>query len=212
VRAPLPGLCLWLVLAFSPVRGTLEGEMITHMMVQLPLLGLSGWLMGQRLRSLPQAGEYRFALVIVATAASSFWMLPRWLDAALADPLVEAAKFLSLPLLAGLPLSLAWPRLGVIARGLVVTNAISMLATVGWLFRALPDRLCARYRLDQQQVGGTGMLIASLVLTLVLVALALRGRPSGPPVTPGIDQGQGQTPDGAAMGCTSPRPALGGRG
>jgi hypothetical protein len=37
-------------------------------------------------------------------------MLPPALDEAVSDPLINLGKFLSLPLLAGLPLGLSWSR------------------------------------------------------------------------------------------------------
>ena len=72
-------------------------------------------------------------------------MLPRALDAALTNPLTEAAKFVSLPALVGLPLALAWQRLPIIGRGFILTNVISMLAVLGWLYIAAPVRICNNY-------------------------------------------------------------------
>ena len=94
------------------------------------------------------------ARVIVALFASSYWMLPRALDAALTEPLAEVGKFLSLPLLVGFPLVLAWRRLTLIGRGFVWTNFISMLAVLGWLYIVAPVRVCNSYLVNDQEHAG----------------------------------------------------------
>jgi len=107
--------------------------------------------------------------IVLALGVSTYWMIPRALDAALASGSVELAKFVSLPLLVGLPLALSWPRLHPIAKGFVAANWIPMLGVVGWLYRAALIRLCNYYLTDEQQL--TGDLL--VVLTVVLAALWL---------------------------------------
>jgi len=88
----------------------------------------------------------------------------RHLFSALAKPLTEMAKFISLPALVGLPLSLAWKQLSAIGRGFVWTNLVSMLAVLGWLYIAAPVRVCSNYLLDQQT--GAGWLMTNLAVLL----------------------------------------------
>jgi hypothetical protein len=97
-------------------------------------------------------------------------MFPRALDGALASPIMELAKFFSLPLLAGLPLALSWPRASLVGRGFIVANAISMLAVVGWLYRVSPVRLCNYYLFDQQVMLGNALLWLALLLGLAFGA------------------------------------------
>lgn len=111
----------------------------------------------------------------------AFWLLPRWIDAAVADPLVNAAKAVCLVLLAGIPLGCGWRLAGPVLRGLVWANAASMLAVMGWLQLAVPVRLCNSYLIDEQAVLGRMFLL--LAATMVLAGLAaamIGGRPSGP--------------------------------
>lgn len=160
---------LYLLLATPPARAWLEATMTAHMLLQIPLLAAVGAvacrLLPERWQdSLLAAAGGAIPCVLLASFASTYWMVPRALDGALANPLEEAAKFTSLPLLVGLPLGLAWRRLGVIGRGFVWTNAISMLAVLGWLYINAPVRLCNSYLVDQQEAAGWWMVKLALLL------------------------------------------------
>jgi hypothetical protein len=149
----------WLILATPPMRTWLETSMSVHMLVQIPLLAAIGLLATRLLPARSQdtllaAAGGAIPCVIVASFASSYWMLPRAIDAVLLEPLAEAAKFVSLPLLVGAPLALAWRELGLIGRGFVWTNFISMLAVLGWLYIAAPVRVCNSYALFEQERAG----------------------------------------------------------
>jgi hypothetical protein len=160
---------LFLFLATPAARGWLEATMSSHMLVQIPLLGAIGvigcrLLPERRQDALLAAAGGAIPCVLLAIFASSWWMLPRALDAALADPLTEAAKFVSLPALVGLPLALAWRQLSAIGRGFVWTNFISMLAVLGWLYIAAPVRVCNNYLVDEQ--GQAGWLMVKLAVLI----------------------------------------------
>ncbi len=168
-------------LALAPLRAGLEATMAAHMLVQIPLLGALGFLAA---RWLPPQWQQRMlalsggpaAWVVVAVFAMAYWMLPRVLDAALVSPAVELAKFLTVPLLVGLPLGLAWPQLSLIGRGFVWTNMISMLAVLGWLYLAAPLRACNSYSLEQQQQTGGLLVGAALILFVVWFGTLFIGR------------------------------------
>jgi hypothetical protein len=170
---------LLVLLALPPAREWLERVMATHMLVQIPLLAISGAVMVQ---SLPNRWTARIdswnrggiSGVLLAVIASSWWMVPRALDSALAEPSMEAAKFLSLPLLVGAPLASSWPRLGGMGQAFVIANVLPMWAVVGWLYAAAPVRLCNFYLVDQQVVAGTGLLVVSVAVGLLAGVLAFR--------------------------------------
>src|SRR4029079_18351665 len=69
--------------------------------------------------------------ILMAAAASSWWMGPRACDAALASPAMELAKFVSLPLFVGVPLAVSWSWLGGIGRGVGVANVPALWAVGG---------------------------------------------------------------------------------
>lgn len=160
---------LYLLLATPAVRGVLEATMGAHMLLQIPLLTAAGFFGGRLLpeywqdRLLAAAGG-TLPCILLALFASTYWMLPRALDAALANPLAEGAKFISLPVLVGLPLALAWRRLSAIGRGFVWTNFISMLAVLGWLYIAAPLRVCNSYLVNQQESAGWLMVKLAVLL------------------------------------------------
>jgi hypothetical protein len=173
----------YLLLALPPLRQGLEASMAGHMLVQLPLLAALGMFAGWRLptahrQHLRDALGGTAGCALLAAFASTWWMLPRALDAAVADPLAELAKFVTLPLLLGLPAALAWERCGIIGRGFVWANLISMLAFVGWLYLAAPVRVCNNYLAgDQQRVGWLLVELAGAIFAGWLVTL-FRGAPA----------------------------------
>lgn len=177
----------YLLLAAPPLRGWLEAGMVSHMLVQLPLLvGLGAaavaWLPAGWRRRLDDCNAAGLPLTLLALFAAAFWMLPRSLDAALNAPLMELAKFLSLPLLVGMPLALSWRRLPLIGRGFLWSNLVSMLVVLGWLYSAAPVRMCTNYLVDQQQLLGRSLLLLALGLALWLAGQVLFGGGPGPAV------------------------------
>ena len=168
------------MLAMPPFRMALESSMPSHMLLQLPLLIFGGGLIGSSLQPGLASLHNRYdphgiATILIAVFALAFWMLPRSLDAALADSVTEGAKFITVPGLIGIPLALAWSRLPVVARGFVVGNLISMLAVVGWLYLAAPVRVCNFYLTSDQSLTGKGLLCLSATIGLYWLVRALAG-------------------------------------
>ncbi len=181
------GLAIPALLVTPTLRQVLEGHLVLHLLVQIPLLATAGVLLGCALRFADRIDAEREPLgpwnagglpgLLLTLFTAAYWMLPRSLDAALAEPAMAAAKFVSLPLLLGLPLALSWPRLHPIARGFVWTDLLSMLGFLGWLYLAAPTRLCSFYLLDEQTLLGQGLLGIGGALALCLAAKAFWGRP-----------------------------------
>jgi len=160
---------LWGMLWFAPLRVALESDMALHMIVQLPTLALTGFLVAIALRScepgwLGQADWLGIPGVILVIFTTTFWMIPRMLDVALADPLVDLAKFVSMPLMVGVPIGLSWPRMPVLGRAFLWANFIPKLGALGGLYLAAPTRLCAYYRLDQQATAGWALIAVAVAL------------------------------------------------
>ena len=180
MRALLAGALLVGVLALPGMREALERVMATHMLVQIPLLAVAG-----AVASTGLGPEWKLRIdawnrggvsgMLLALIASSWWMVPRALDLALASPAMELTKFVTLPLMVGAPLALSWDRLGAIGRGFVIANVLPMWAVVGWLYVVAPVRLCNFYLVEQQVAAGFGLLGASVVLGVAVGALAFRG-------------------------------------
>src|SRR5215469_770716 len=141
--------------------------MALHMAVQMPLLIALGVLVAARRfepRWFARADWLGIPGIMAVVFVTSFWMLPRALDQAIGDFRIDLVKFLSLPLLAGIPLSWSWRRMPPLGRAFIWANFIPKLAAIGGLYLGAPTRLCAWYRLDQQELAGR---------TLIAVAVAL---------------------------------------
>lgn len=173
------GAGLPLVLAAPPLREALEQDMARHMLIQLPLLVLAGWLLipaaaasGRLVTVWDRLG---IAGILTANLVAAYWMLPRSLDNAIASPAFEIAKFISLPLLAGAPIRCCWPRMPMLGKGFVVTNAVSMLGIAGWLYLAAPVRVCVFYLSDQQETVGRLLLCLAGAISLAVLFCAFVG-------------------------------------
>jgi len=167
IAPTMVGLGLFIILALPPVRAALEATLMGHMLVQIPLLVLAGWLLVAGRGSILQSWNANgIPGLLLALFAMAFWSIPRWLDAALSEPLWEIIKFITVPLLVGLPLAMSWPRLSDLARGFVWANAISMLAFMGWLYIAAPVRVCNNYLVDQQVAFGYSAMLIAVAIAL----------------------------------------------
>lgn len=168
-----------LLLAAVMLREPLEALPLTHVLVQLPMLAWAGAIMAPATR-LGQ-GEWNrggWASLIVAGSGIAFWMLPRHIDAAIADPAWEVGKFVSLPLLIGLPLRLGWTRAHPLLRGVLKAKALSMLGVMAFLYTHAPVRLCNAYLMEDQYQLGVGFLVLALLLAAAWAAPLFVPRPT----------------------------------
>ena len=160
---------LFLVLLLTSKQ--LEMTMVGHVLIQLPLLVVCGWLVTPSLPSrlesaIEKDNEYGIPGILIVIFTVLFWMLPRSLDAALASPFMEFTKFVTLPTLIGIPLALSWPLLTPVAKGFVIGNLLSMLTVLGWLYTQAPIRLCNYYLINQQQQVGNLLLAITAGIAL----------------------------------------------
>lgn len=161
---------LWLILSFSFIATWLESDIRLHMLVQIPALVLVGhqlsfshYIQDVFAKAVDPTGQ---ASVILAVLFALFWMIPKSLDQALNNELWEILKYLSLPLLIGLPLGIGWHKVGVIFQGVIIIEFLAMLLRLGWLYSDSPIRLCSSYGLEQQQSLGTLLLLIALYISM----------------------------------------------
>lgn len=171
-RHPVRGaLALFVALLLPPVFQALQLHMTLQMLVQVPLLVAVGY--GLR-TAVPQRVQRIIANwncngiagLLLASFTLAFWMLPRSMDQAVVNPLATAAKYVTLPLLAGLPLGLSWPRMNFVVRGVLVSELIAMFFRIGWLYLISPVQVCSVYMLADQQRLGKFMLAAGAAILL----------------------------------------------
>lgn len=182
-----------LAIVATPLGAFLAGTMVGHVLVQIPLLVAAGFILGRYIeprfgRALRDWNAGGIPGILLASFAVAFWMVPRWLDAALMDAVVNATKYASLVLFAGIPLALSWSRLHPIARGVVKIEFLAMLLRLGWLYLVSPDRLCNNYLLTDQAWLGQGMIVVAIALSITWLVpvffgefAAERSAPSTPP-------------------------------
>jgi hypothetical protein len=188
------GALLFILLSLPPLRHALEASMTAQMLLQIPLLCVVGWLAADALPArfrahLDRFNEHGLTGLVLATVAGACWMLPRALDAGATDPLVAAAKYVSVPLLIGLPLAISRPRMGFVVTGVFLAEVIASCFRLGWLYEVSPVRLCSRYLLEDQQ--RLGMLLLA-VGTLLLAGVAWKlvwGRFDAPAKRHGVASG-----------------------
>lgn len=163
-------------------RAPLESNMTAHMIIQLPLLVALGLSLAVIVRPheprwFADADWFGIPGIVLVVFGTSFWMLPRALDGAIGNPWIDAAKFLSLPLLAGLPLGLSWSRMPPLGRAFIWANFIPKLGAIGGLYLGAPVRLCAYYRLDQQAAAGWTLIAVAGALGISWFIAAFIDRP-----------------------------------
>ncbi len=175
------GVVLVGLLSLADSRAVLESSLVHHMLIQMPLLAFSGWMFGKGLMDritatgLRRWNERGVPGLLVALFGMLFWMIPRWLDTSLSEPLWEVIKFITVPLMIGLPLAISWPQLSSFARAVVWSNAISMLLFIGWLYVAAPVRVCNNYLVNQQEEFGYTAMALALLIALYWVGRAFFG-------------------------------------
>jgi hypothetical protein len=192
LQVRMAGVSLALLLAAPPLQRVLEASMTAQMLVQMPLLAVAGALLGKSLsrRLATRIEPWNHGGItglIVVTFAAACWMLPLSLDAAKTSAATDLAKFLTVPLLIGLPLVVSWPCTGFVLRGVLLFEAMATLFRMGWLYLISPVRLCNSYGLSDQQRLGEWLLMAGAALLLWVAWRLLWGSPkvlagAAPPV------------------------------
>jgi hypothetical protein len=156
----------------GPIRSLFEGRMVTHMLLQFPLLFVSGWMTAGALRPgqfqgdcLESIDAHGLLAVAFTSCTLAFWMVPNALDLALLFEPVRWAKYLSL-WLAGLLMGLGRARLSTEVAIFLLGMLVWMMATAGLLYQTLPQRLCVSYLLDEQRWTGLGLVAYAVLLGL----------------------------------------------
>lgn len=161
VKGLMYGIILYIVLLLPSVISLMEKFIVTHMLLQMPLLLISGVLIGDFVtKKCPSffekwngSGIPGMTLVYIVTM---YWMLPRAMDEALLIHFVNVFKYVSFPFLVGIPLQDSWPRLSGLAKGFVIFNYIPMFGVMAWLYIDAPIQLCNNYLESEQKILGWG--------------------------------------------------------
>ena len=159
---------LAVALSVPPLRRLIEQSMVWHMVVQMPLLALGGWLImsaAQRRQRPALAGwavglgawnRYGLTGFIAALMVFAYWMLPLTLDRAVVLPTADALKVSSL-LAAGALLRHSFSHSPAVLQLFFMGSAVPMAMWLGSYFATTDLRLCNAYSLQSQVNTGWGL-------------------------------------------------------
>ena len=165
-------------LSVPPFRRVIEQSMAWHMVFQMPLLVLSGWLAARaaaplfftagspRVTHLAKFAKFnQFGLTgfMAAQLIVAYWMLPLAIDRAVVLPEFDLLKLLSL-FVCGVLLADVFKRAPSILQLFFMGYLVSMMAWLGVYFATTDLRLCNAYSLESQANTGWGLLALGAVL------------------------------------------------
>ena len=157
--------------------------MAWHMVFQMPMLVLGGWLTA---RALPLGVSMRgwttnwtsfnqFGLTgfMAAQVIVAYWMLPSAIDRAVVLPSADALKLITL-FITGMLLADAFERAPGALQLFFMGYWMSMMAWLGIYFATTDLRLCNAYSLQSQSNTGWGLLALGITLSTVWAVNLLR--------------------------------------
>jgi len=162
----LTGIAIALTLVLTPVRDVIVASMTGHMLVQIPLLLLAGFLIGAP----PRTDMRRSGLnpggapgLLLTAAVLTTWMVPRALDLAVTSNSIAFLESGTLLVGGGL-LHHSWQRAGALGQAFFIGNLTWMAAVAGLLLRDAPVRVCTTYLIRDQLYAGTGLLLIATAI------------------------------------------------
>ncbi len=175
------GLLLYIILLLPPTIKLLETWMLTHMLIQIPLLIIAGLFMGEYVkkrcgRFFKQWNKNGIPGILLVYFVTMYWMIPRAMDEAITVSSVEIFKFVSLPFLVGIVLYDSWSKLSAIAKGFIVFNYIPMFGMMAWLYIDSPIQVCNNYLESEQKMLGWGFLFITVFMLLYVIQFAFVDR------------------------------------
>lgn len=178
------GLAVALAALLPPVADLMQARLPVHVLIWIPAVAGGGALAGAAAARGRPAGWTAAPALLGGAVALCFWIIPRWIDAALADPATALARAATLVVAAGLPLGWGWAQAGPVLRLFALANAASMLAVMGWILLVAPARLCNSYLLGDQRDLGLGLIVVALALVATGVLRAMAGGAAPPAGAP----------------------------
>lgn len=169
-------------LSVPPLRRLIEQSMAWHMVVQMPLLMLGGYLSAhaastrnrQAKASNALSAWNQFGLTggVTVLVLLAYWMLPSSIDRALVVPAADAFKVASL-WFGGALLWHSSQRAPLLVQLFFVGTALPMLVWVGLYFANTDLRLCNAYSLSSQIAAGHSLATLAVLLAVCWAASAL---------------------------------------
>ncbi|MBP2241932.1 hypothetical protein J2Z40_002505 [Cytobacillus eiseniae] len=173
MKQAILGIILYGILCIPPLTNYMESIMIVHMLIQLPLLILVGWLIG---KPILRKFQHFFANwntngvpgIILFIFITMYWMLPRAIDEAVSEWYIELFKFIGLPII-GLCIRDSWSKIQTLGRSFIFLNYLPMFGLMAWLYIDSPIQICNNYLESQQKVLGWGFLVITIWMVLYVI-------------------------------------------
>lgn len=170
---------LAIFLSVPPMRSLIEQSMFWHMVIQMPLLVLGGWLsmcaLARSRASQVMApwnvyglNSFVSALIIVA-----YWMLPLAIDRAVVLHHADVLKLVTL-FAGGALLRHSVERSPAVLQLFFVGLTVSMTIWLGIYFATTELRLCNAYSLDSQISAGLGLIGLGIAFGCIWVVSAIQ--------------------------------------
>ena len=164
---------LILLLAIAPslpmFRFLLASSMSFHMLGQMPLIIMAGYLLNRQFSfNLNNQPLYFYlACWLWILLSSMFWMLPISLDKALLNPYWDIVKILTL-FIAGFCLRPALAGSKILSL-FFIGSIIMMLFFIGYFYQDSELRLCNSYLIESQKSTGIGLIIAAFLILMLAI-------------------------------------------
>ena len=154
-----------LALSLPPLRPLIEQSMVWHMLVQMPLLVLSGACAVAARAPARELRWNRFGLTgfMLAQCVVAYWMIPALVDRAVVLPSADAAKIASL-WLAGVALGVGYRQAPAAVQLFFIGYGLPMMAWLGLYLATTDLRLCNAYSMQSQLRAGWGLVALATVL------------------------------------------------
>lgn len=168
-----------IALSVPPLRSVIEQSMAWHMVFQMPLLVLGGWLATKalspilKLERLATFNAFGLTGFMAAQVVVAYWMLPLAIDRAVVLPLVDALKLVTL-FTSGMLLADAFKRAPTVLQLFFMGYWVSMMCWLGSYFVTTDLRLCNAYSLQSQINTGWGLLALGVALGVAWMVTAWR--------------------------------------
>ena len=166
-------------LSLPPLRPLIEQSMVWHMLVQMPLLVLGGWLVaghqwaGQPPALLERFNRFGLTGFIVTTSIAGYWMIPSSIDRAVVMPGTDMAKIITL-WLCGAALRHSIERAPPLVQVFFLGYTLPMMVWLGLYYVTTELRLCNAYSLESQVAGGIGLVVSGSAAGAVWLACLWR--------------------------------------
>lgn len=169
------------VLFLDDARHFVESRMLLHMLLEFPMLFLSGAAAGafmllhaSRAARVVEKIDYRgLTTLTLVLCVSAYWMIPASLDNSLLHPGVAFVKYVSWWVAGGM-LALSWRRMSEVLILFMLGNLSWMFGSVGLLYQSSGSRLCVNYLFGDQQTTGCALVVLAVCLAALLVHRAYR--------------------------------------